>query len=48
MSPEATFEHSFAVADDSRRELAVFTEHCGYHVFSLVDVECEPAPQSSS
>jgi hypothetical protein len=29
------FENAFYAIDESRDELAVFTEHCGYHVFSL-------------
>lgn len=31
------FEHSFCAVDEGNRELAVFTEHCGYHVFPLDD-----------
>jgi hypothetical protein len=27
------FNCAFAVHDEARDELAVFTEHCGYHVF---------------
>lgn len=30
---EAKFNHAFALRDDSLDEVAVFTEHCGYHVF---------------
>ncbi len=32
------FRYAFYVADDERRELAVFTEHCGYHVFPIGDL----------
>jgi hypothetical protein len=28
------FNYAFCVQDAQRKELAVFTEHCGYHVFS--------------
>ena len=35
----ARFEHAFAIADPSRRLLAVFTEHCGYHVFPAEELE---------
>ncbi len=31
----AVFEYAFYVVDEEREELAVFTEHCGYHVFPL-------------
>jgi hypothetical protein len=27
------FRYAFAVASDAKRAIAVFTEHCGYHVF---------------
>jgi hypothetical protein len=27
------FKHAFAVHSEKRRAIAVFTEHCGYHVF---------------
>lgn len=33
------FNYAFMVRDDERKELAVFTEHCGYYVFSLVGLE---------
>ena len=40
------FSHAFAVVDHERHELAVFTEHCGYHVFVLDAVEtCVPEPR---
>jgi hypothetical protein len=31
----AHFKFSFFVTNSSRREVAIFTEHCGYHVFPL-------------
>jgi hypothetical protein len=35
----AFFEYAFFAVDDERGELAVFTEHCGYHVFRLGSLE---------
>lgn len=29
----AFFEHAFVIEDRDRQRVAVFTEHCGYHVF---------------
>jgi hypothetical protein len=31
------FEYAFYAIDRSKKELAVFTEHCGYHIFPLSD-----------
>jgi hypothetical protein len=31
------FEYAFYAIDEAKNELAVFTEHCGYHVFPLSD-----------
>ena len=42
----AHFHHAFAVEDEARRELAVFTEHCGYHVFPLGDLEVSSSDES--
>ncbi|MCP5209308.1 MAG: hypothetical protein H6998_00110 [Hahellaceae bacterium] len=28
------FKYSFAVINEQTRQVAVFTEHCGYHVYS--------------
>lgn len=36
---EATFRYAFFVEDPAQKELAVFTEHCGYHVFALQSLE---------
>lgn len=33
---EATFRYAFCVHDVGRAELAVFTEHCGHHVYPSV------------
>jgi hypothetical protein len=33
-----TFKHALAVKNEERRELAVFTEHNGYHVFPLESI----------
>jgi hypothetical protein len=35
----AFFEYAFFTVDEKRGELAVFTEHCGYHVFRLVSLD---------
>lgn len=35
----ALFEHAFHALDEARKELAVFTEHCGYFVFSSEGLE---------
>ena len=32
---------AFAIADEAAGEVAVFTEHCGYHVFPAGDAEVE-------
>lgn len=34
----AFFDYAFCVIDEDRHELAVFTEHCGYHVFPLEEL----------
>ncbi|MCP4350641.1 MAG: hypothetical protein GY795_34670 [Desulfobacterales bacterium] len=31
------FEYAFYAINEEKKELAVFTEHCGYHVFPLFD-----------
>jgi hypothetical protein len=31
------FRCALCYVDDERRELAVFTEHCGYYIFSIAD-----------
>lgn len=31
------FQYAFYAVNEEKRELAVFTEHCGYHVFPLTD-----------
>ncbi len=35
----AFFEAAFYVEDESRKEVAVFTEHCGYHIFSSLGLQ---------
>ena len=35
------FRYAFALTDSASGEVAVFTEHCGYHVFPLGDAEVE-------
>jgi hypothetical protein len=37
------FRYAFAVEDKDRKELAVFTEHCGYYIFSTRGLEFEAA-----
>ncbi|ELI5391752.1 hypothetical protein RRJ89_004358 [Vibrio parahaemolyticus] len=32
------FNYAFAVINEPRQEVAIFTEHCGYHVFSSLGV----------
>ena len=38
---QVLFRYAFAITDEARREVAVFTEHCGYHVFPLGEAELE-------
>jgi hypothetical protein len=38
---QARFVASFCAVDEERGELAVFTEHCRYHVFTLGGLEWE-------
>ena len=33
----AVFMYAFYAIDEEKGELAVFTEHCGYHIFPLSD-----------
>lgn len=33
------FRHAFAVRDAAQGLVGVFSEHCGYHCFGLVDLE---------
>lgn len=35
------FRYAFAITDEVSKEVAVFTEHCGYHVFPAYDAEVE-------
>ncbi len=35
------FRYALAIVDEPSREVAVFTEHCRYHVFPLGDAEVE-------
>ena len=37
----AHFRYAFFVRSTPRRQLAVFTEHCGYHVFPAVETVVE-------
>jgi hypothetical protein len=38
---QALFRFAFAVPDEAGREVAVFTEHCGYHVFPAGEAAVE-------
>ena len=35
------FRYAFAITDEAGDEVAVFTEHCGYHVFPADEAEVE-------
>jgi hypothetical protein len=37
----ALFGFAFAITDEAVGEVAVFTEHCGYHVFPAGEAEVE-------
>ena len=37
----AGFRWAFYFKDEDAGEIAVFTEHCGYHIFPLVDTTVE-------
>lgn len=37
----AFFQYSFYIIDERIKEFAVFTEHCGYHVFNLGEILIE-------
>ena len=37
----AFFYYAFYWIDEETKEIAVFTEHCGYHLFFLVDTKIE-------
>lgn len=41
------FRHAFHVIRKSEHALAVFTEHCGYHVFPLQDAEVSRVSETS-
>ena len=42
----AQFEYAFCALDEKQGELAVFTEHCGYHVFRAAGLEWEGRQES--
>ena len=35
------FHYAFYLRDEALKEIAVFTEHCGYHIFPLLGTEVE-------
>ncbi len=37
----ALFHYAFYWIDEEAKEIAVFTEHCGYHIFPLIDTKLE-------
>ena len=37
----ALFQYAFCLTDESLNEAAVFTEHCGYHIFPLYGLTIE-------
>jgi hypothetical protein len=37
----AFFRYSFYLIDQDAKEVAVFTEHCGYHIFPLGETQLE-------
>ena len=37
----AHFHYAFHIVDEELREVAVFTEHCGYHYFPADELEVE-------
>lgn len=37
----AFFRYAFYLIDKNNNEIAVFTEHCGYHIFTLSGVNVE-------
>lgn len=37
----ALFRHAFFITAPDWKEVAVFTEHCGYHIFPLADLQIE-------
>jgi hypothetical protein len=38
---EVRFRYAFSLRDDEFGEIAVFTEHCGYHVFPGIETIVE-------
>nr|WP_159063705.1 hypothetical protein [Thaumasiovibrio occultus] len=42
------FQYAFAVVNETTFEVAVFTEHCGYHVFSSDGVSVYRCEESAS
>ncbi len=40
-SSSAFFRYAFYLIDEASNDFAVFTEHCGYHVFPLTGTQLE-------
>ena len=39
------FKHAIAIHSESKKAIAVFTEHCGYHVFPHHEAAIEVMPE---
>jgi hypothetical protein len=37
----AFFHHAFYLLDENLKEVAIFTKHCGYHIFPLFGTRLE-------
>ena len=37
----AFFQYAFYILDQDNNEVAIFTEHCGYHIFPLYGTKLE-------
>ena len=44
----AFFYYAFYWVDDEIKEIAVFTEHCGYHIFPLIGTTLETIDKSGN
>jgi len=39
-----TFLFAFSLVNKETREIAIFSEHCGYHIFPMEDTEVSTTP----
>ena len=37
----AFFRYAFYIIDENLKEVGIFTEHCGYHIFNLPEIKLE-------